>query len=376
MNRTLLLTAIFACYLLLYWIAPHALLAGFFPVLALPFIEALNRANGPDHIFIAFMALIVGYTVAVSHSPDMDRSVLVVMWIFMAQYAFYVFRVLAGEGRDEMLQALMAASGLLVLVNALAFLRDGLPLPWQLGFDTNNAHALFNMLFLIALATGQFKQRWAWLWLAGYAFIALFSNARASWLGLAAGIATLAGLDYDRFRDLARRHDRLIWWGAAALCIAGLAVIYWQTFLVGQGRREELWGVGWRMFLANPILGSGPDTYQAAFVRAYPALAPYNHPHNQLLMWLDDAGLIGAAAGLWLTAALARALWQRRADPWARGALAAGASLAAASLFDTPTTSAYVTATFLAIAAAGLHLPCSSTTTSEAALRPGVDLTR
>ncbi len=157
--------------------------------------------------------------------------------------------------------------------------------------------------------------------------------ARGAWLGLAA--AAVVGL------LLVRRPSWLTWTRMGlALGVIALAVFLsgaWGPFvkrLAGMGEstsRLYIYQTAWRLFLDRPLAGWGPDTFHIAFgLQRIPEYWAYewgrtpSRAHNEVLHLLATQGLLGAAAFLALTAALARAGWLALARaPEDRGLVAA-----------------------------------------------------
>lgn len=157
--------------------------------------------------------------------------------------------------------------------------------------------------------------------------------SRASWLGAAAGCAAyLAWTGRLKARQFA----------AAAVLLAAGVLILVQLRPVAQSdsMRLHLWESGLRVFMANPWLGSGPDTFQSAlgramtdgFLRTHGRIFSQNNAHNDLVQVLATTGLAGLTAYLWLLVGAARAVRQALSDP-ARRHLAAALSAALLGLF-------------------------------------------
>jgi O-antigen ligase len=75
--------------------------------------------------------------------------------------------------------------------------------------------------------------------------------------------------------------------------------------------RTEYWQGAWRMFLDHPITGVGLGAFPTAY-SSYGRSSARNErleqAHNDYLQLLTDAGLIGAALGLWFLFELIRVL--------------------------------------------------------------------
>ena len=94
--------------------------------------------------------------------------------------------------------------------------------------------------------------------------------------------------------------------------------------------RCQLWRSSWRMFVAHPILGVGPDNFLYHYRSRYILPAAWQEPglsqaHNVLLDYATRMGLFGLAMGVWLQVAFwNQALGLRRLSDRDRRALALG----------------------------------------------------
>ncbi len=112
----------------------------------------------------------------------------------------------------------------------------------------------------------------------------------------------------------------------------------------GFGSRQYFWEAAWKVFVAAPVTGLGPDTYATAYMRhiSIPPHALYVRAHSQIMHLLAENGLLGVLSGGALLIAMAWTGWRhwlaatvpdRRLLAGVVGALAA---TAIHSLFDTP----------------------------------------
>lgn len=145
--------------------------------------------------------------------------------------------------------------------------------------------------------------------------------SRGAWLAGLAGLAAYFALArggklWAEFAWRSRRTAVLA--AAAALVLAGAI---WalrssgRPFLASDLARAEGWRVAWQLFLREPWLGHGPDTFEQvfrehrteAFMRVEGWRHHHGHAHNDLLQSLVTTGFFGAAAyaGLWLALFLA-----------------------------------------------------------------------
>jgi|Deesub1362A_J573_1020465.scaffolds.fasta_scaffold00004_125 O-antigen ligase len=85
------------------------------------------------------------------------------------------------------------------------------------------------------------------------------------------------------------------------------------------GLRLHMWSGAIKIFLENPVIGTGTGGYQSA-MRKYkiPQLAPefqeFTQPHNSFLYMAANFGIVGLITLLWLFAVLLRNGWQNRKD--------------------------------------------------------------
>jgi hypothetical protein len=124
--------------------------------------------------------------------------------------------------------------------------------------------------------------------------------------------------------------------------------------------RLVLWGAAWRMFLARPLVGVGPDNYRLLYGR-YSTIKeadPRVHSNSMYFEVLAGAGLIGAAALLGLGLALGRAIMACAEGPPPAPAIAAAcAAIAVHGLADSFLS---FTGTYILIAVAlGLASACA-----------------
>jgi len=144
---------------------------------------------------------------------------------------------------------------------------------------------------------------------------------------------------------------------AAILLITGLVVFLGgeQSLLRGSGigntqpditsGRAQFWRIGLQIFLSNPIIGTGFDTFGVAFTRFDPSngLLRVEEAHNDYLQTLADGGIVafGCLMGfLYLLFTKGIASITKRKDPQQRsiaiGALAGCFGIAVHSFFDFP----------------------------------------
>jgi O-antigen ligase len=268
-------------------------------------------------------------------SVDLARSVIAISWsAATALIAIICASAIQINDRAAVLRAMMIVSMILVIANIGAWLVFyGGKIPSRVFWENNNGIAEFNILFLAGLAVGIFRARVSWLWLAAYGWLTWFSASRGGALGLMIGMSVLMA----RFRGL---RLPFIVTGLTTVAIIATAA---ERGLFNGSSRLDYWLIAWRMFVASPIVGQGPDTYQQFYTPGHVYL--FGHAHSLPLNLLAENGIIGLLTFAWLAAIIAWQLWQRRQDAFALGTLAAFASLMAHSLVDVPSTSPFIAGT-------------------------------
>ncbi len=247
--------------------------------------------------------------------------------------------------------ALLGLGGLFAVVNAVLILNwfsDWLPLVAGSGASAPFAYRLPGTLLghanieagfvglllplvLVRLVGAQSRYRklgWAGLMVAFF-FVEYFSSSRAGWISAAAGLTTTLlllsslRLDSDRWlpdlttvrRKLRARWPLLV---VLALVAVGIVAVLWfqATNTPHQplaSARTNVWNAGLAAFRLAPLLGSGPGAAHVLVVMVDRLASGvyFIHPHNLILLLLDEGGLIGLgliAAGfpLFVRAALRR----------------------------------------------------------------------
>ena len=124
---------------------------------------------------------------------------------------------------------------------------------------------------------------------------------------------------------------------AAALAVASLPLLHSDRVAshlsLTQGTsfiRVQLWESSLMMIRDHPILGVGMDNflyqYRSRYMLPDAAAEPnLSHPHNLVLNFWLEMGILGLVAALWITIKLVRLwreLWRAELAPWERAALA------------------------------------------------------
>ncbi len=127
------------------------------------------------------------------------------------------------------------------------------------------------------------------------------------------GALLLAGVLFSAGVWLGKRSVWLGWIGLVALAAPLLAVTL--RGLVGEALDERSLWFRWmylvgaaRVFLDHPLLGVGPDGFQAAYLLAKPPISPeqVTSPHSIFADWLSTLGALGLAWSALLVAAAIR----------------------------------------------------------------------
>lgn len=109
--------------------------------------------------------------------------------------------------------------------------------------------------------------------------------------------------------------------------------------------RFHFWSVAWKIFLANPVIGSGMDSFGVAFTQfdTWSGLFRVEQAHNEYLQMLADGGLVGFGLAIAFIFLLVRGGIKRisqESDPFLRttiiGGLAGCVGILVHSFFDFP----------------------------------------
>jgi len=312
--------------------------------------------------FWPLVLLLVAATISVVVAPDKRAAAGIWKAYFVepALVAMVLWDVLRGPRDVEKLIGAFFTSGILVSVYQIAGFVYALGIhrpnlvdnPVVVLYNTPNATGLFlGPLLAIALSMllfGNREERWR----AGFfsvfsipAFVLSFS--RGAWLGLLAAAAVLVW-----------QHRRRL------LLVAGIAVALVAAAAVPSIRRriehefnptdpsnslvlrQHLWKATLQMQgnLRHILFGTGLSGFKHDIL-PYKEFSGYSenliYPHNILLNFWTETGLLGLAAFLWLAVEFARQGWSRvRPDTPQRvyfiGLAAAGVTIVVHGLLDVP----------------------------------------
>lgn len=158
----------------------------------------------------------------------------------------------------------------------------------------------------------------------------LLTFSVGAWLGTGAGVL-LVVLLWNRKVALA------LGGGMAAILAAAVPLVSMERisshFSLSSGTsffRVQLWESSIRMIKDHPVFGVGMDNFLYQYRTGYispEAVAEPNlsHPHNLILNFWLQMGVLGVAAATWIALALGRVwlqLWHSEPNPWARALLA------------------------------------------------------
>jgi putative inorganic carbon (hco3(-)) transporter len=249
-------------------------------------------------------------------------------------FGVVIASVVNDSRRALILLAGLAAGGLVAgmanTVVVLAALRshtyDVVATPPVVIYNTANAVALYLVPLVavsasIALHATNLRLRVAGTIVTAIAVLAVFmSFSRGGYLALAAVAIGLA------------LSHRLRWWLVAAGVVASIALLrvpqlaarvaieadfnHPNNTLVS---RFHIWQAALQMLSTRPIFGAGLSGFSAAVAPYWNAthIERYTYPHNILLNFWTETGLLGLAAFLWILFVAFTVSWQgwRRANP-------------------------------------------------------------
>ena len=224
------------------------------------------------------------------------------------------------------------------LVGVMRATYDGLRISPQIP-DFIAAGSYFSLCWLAALglAIASAKHRWAWMVASLPLLAGLYLTGSRSVIAAAlGGVVAFALISFVRSRVAA---SRVVIAGAIVAVVVMIGSFPWMVghdIAGAQARaslsvRGELLRVGLRVIETRPLFGVGIDRFflVAGTVKS-PVLDSYwssrRNPHNDLLRFAGELGLVGLGLFLWILASAGVRIWQAlrtAADPLLAG-LAAG----------------------------------------------------
>jgi len=149
------------------------------------------------------------------------------------------------------------------------------------------------------------------IWIIGALGVLALTVSRGGWGGAWVGLLVLIALNWRSALEFYKRIPEEVWLLVIVLLgVIALLLVMHADFSM-RGGRWEFWSLAWRMFIAHPITGAGPGTFQYFWVQAHPDRIPYPHAHSIVFNTLAETGLLGFAALISLAIALGRAWWKR-----------------------------------------------------------------
>jgi putative inorganic carbon (hco3(-)) transporter len=280
--------------------------------------------------FWPVMLLLVAATISVFVAPDRRAALGIWKAYFLepALGAYIVADVLrARADLGKLLQGFFIAGIVVSVLNIMAFAlavavhRPNLvEVPVTVLFNTPNATGLFLGPLVAAAAAlvlfGDRRERWRGAIFVVVALPALaFSFSRGAWLGVGLALLLLAAIHPLRNRLLGLL-------GVLSLVVVLLPPV--RTRLAHEfhptdpynsvNTRVDLWKATLKMMShgLRPVLGNGLSGFKAA-ITPFRDVSGFHedliYPHNSLLTFWTETGLLGLAAFLWLVVAAARRCW-------------------------------------------------------------------
>ena len=180
----------------------------------------------------------------------------------------------------------------------------------------------------------------------------LLTGSRSGWLGFLVGVFVLFGAGWWR-RQNAPLTVKAIGRFLGTLVVLVL-VLWFMLFMIRPETlrmsdnffvlyRAEFWSIAWRMWLEQPLLGQGLDTFGSFFLLYNPSVPPafpFRAAHSLWMSLLAETGIVGASAAISCWLLLGRWLWNRRQSynwsPFKLSLLATLAAFTVHATFDTP----------------------------------------
>jgi len=291
------------------------------------FMIATKRESGPVPLAYALVIYGAGQIVTTAFSISLEHSIDQAILFSLYVTALVIAAELATIWPPAVfLAAMRNASWLLIVVVAFITLFSA-----AVGRDLrppspNVLAAVFNLLLLPSLVEFVERPRRALaIWIVAALALIFVTASRGGWLGLAAGLVTLAAHYRARMPAIWSRARLYL---PLAVPLGAIAVV-WQITRTDHSTRFEFWLVALGVFLYRPIVGSGPGTFNIFWSHLHPP--PFfqaMHAHSLIFNTLAEQGVIGLIALAVVALAVMRAAWRDA------GLLAALMAFAAHSLVD------------------------------------------
>ncbi len=331
-------------------------------------IDAVRRKQGFRSVYIPrtwlvlFTVWALGWIISTIASTDRTASLgALKAWVIDPNiFAIVVLYVIRTAEEKLLLMTSILFSGLAVsiagFVQMVAFhstLQDG-RLSSFFHPVANYAAMYLGPIFIIGFALLLYKVLRGWLWWAAVGLIGLailLTVSFAGYFAMAAGVIVLW-----LWLPKGKLKQRLGLGALTAALLAGLIIPqtkYFSEHFNTTDRssglvRSQIWVTSWAMIQHSPIVGIGPNTFEANYRLEVPKhyWPPLEwlvaQPHNlYVALWLET-GLAGLMVFLGFIAHWARLVWQksRQADEAQHAIMLAGLAAMIAilvhGLFDTP----------------------------------------
>ena len=281
-------------------------------------------------VFLALTVLAVSLFAALHHAraPDLALGHLAITLTHFA-LATTITALLGGVWRNQrrpLLFAMTAAAASQILATfVVIYLGSSDPFfDWKVFHaGAGNVRQLgFVAITLCALSAAlafSSAGKVRWICLAGFLLSLVFTNMIGGRAAFVANIVTLAAVVY--LADPAKWARNAIMVSLVFTAAIPLSLIYsapdpnWGFWrIIGRmndspeatdfsSGRFAIWKEAIELILQRPLLGHGEAQYK---FYAQDGLGPFNHPHNLLLQFLFQWGLIGTAAALLIALGVAR----------------------------------------------------------------------
>lgn len=176
------------------------------------------------------------------------------------------------------------------------------------------------------------------LWLLGLLGLVL-SLSRGGWLALLAAVGLFV---------LFRANKKLLLGFlvsiiALAVVVVSTPILRYRVMLPFYGEKSSvarlsLWDTGWKMVKDNPVLGQGLHGFNYGWEKfnTDPNLAHYNFPHNIILNFWVDFGLLGMLAFVLIAVSALWLGWRQRSSPYGLGLILVIVAIVIHGLIDIP----------------------------------------
>jgi O-antigen ligase len=268
-------------------------------------------------VFLAVTWMIISFTWTEAPLSDVGPSMLRHVRLIWLAAIFYLLR----DNKQALTVLKYVVAGQLFVVASSWLLWLGVPIPWAsvqfppekgIIFTSTLEQPVMSSLMLLLLwfFRDQWPSTWhrAWLWAA---MSLTLLNVLFIMTGRTGFLVILLLLSMIVFWELPKRYRLMV---VALPFLLGVTLLTlsprFQTrmmeikrdvslyqsgnFDTSQGQRLDFWHQSLRAFIEKPILGHGVGSWKMNYVRLGGFQKdPPSNPHQQYLLWLVEAGLIG-----------------------------------------------------------------------------------